>query len=385
MSRRNIDVNGGPLATGSVTPEATLATLSMPSPLIDRQQLRPRKSIRSISVSAAPTPRDLPSVSHLSERLLGDVLVGSTVTAIVAPFLSVVDKALVERSAGSATLVGSAVTSIASMARNPVSYLKSPAFGWMWMTYAATYSTANALRTLTEHQEYCALKNAPKDQHQRVLSRQKQTTAATLFVGTSIVNSTASVVKDRAFSRMYGSAANAAGAVPRISYAMWMSRDFTVIGSSFILPEYVAAHLQKQGICETPEAAASIAQIGTPVLAQIVAGPLHFVGLDCYNRNLSSLGLSLRQRVAERFKFLAGGFVEVVAARMIRILPGYGIAGVGNKKMRAAYREQLISRKIRTMMTQKPAASSTASTTAKKPTAVTGDLVALIRANTKSP
>lgn len=246
------------------------------------------------------------NLSVVSERLVGDVVVASAVTAVVAPFLTVVDQALVQRASGSHTIVGSALTSMSSMVRQPIAYIKSPTFLWMWATYAATYSAANSLRTITEYQEFKAVKAVTTaDQQVRVQQQQQQRTTATLFVGTTVVNSSASMIKDRAYARMFGAAASAT--VPRISYALWMSRDLTVIGSSFILPDHVSKLLTSHGMEEAR--ATSVAQIGTPVAAQLIAAPLHFLGLDCYNRSLTGNWTS---RFMERSRFLLQGYPEVV-------------------------------------------------------------------------
>lgn len=332
----------------------------------------------------SPVEADRSFPSNLPEKLLGDVIIAFSVTGVIAPFLTVVDKALVQRSVGSHTILSSGKESVMAMVRQPVTYFKSPTFLWMWATYALTYSAANSLRTWTEHQEYVAASR------QRIQVGAGATTAntsggggggtknpststtATLFVGVTIVNTSASLVKDRAYARMFGNAA--AASVPPISYALWITRDFTVIGSSFILPGTVATMLQESTSLKEKEAL-KIAQVVTPMVAQLIAGPLHFVGLDCYNRNLDHIPFKLQ--VAERTKFLASGFREVVAARMVRILPGYGVAGVWNTSLRGQWRDVLIRRQIQTMV------AATTMVVDPSPQEVT-DLVALIRAKNKS-
>eukprot|EP00529_Nitzschia_sp_RCC80_P028338 CAMPEP_0113462776 /NCGR_PEP_ID=MMETSP0014_2-20120614/12286_1 /TAXON_ID=2857 /ORGANISM="Nitzschia sp." /LENGTH=260 /DNA_ID=CAMNT_0000354689 /DNA_START=8 /DNA_END=788 /DNA_ORIENTATION=+ /assembly_acc=CAM_ASM_000159 len=110
-------------------------------------------------------------IDELGERLLGDVLVATGVTAGVAPFLTVVDKAIVESSAGTKTLVRSGVDSIRSMVQNPVSYVKSPTFLLMWSVYAATYATANSFKTLEEHVKYNHERRHQQEQEQKKKNR----------------------------------------------------------------------------------------------------------------------------------------------------------------------------------------------------------------------
>jgi len=290
----------------------------------------------------------------LKERLLGDVLIGSVVTAIVSPALTVIDKAMVQKSAGNASLMGSALTSMSSMLRNPVAYLKSPTFLYMWLTYAATYSAANSIKTLTEYQ-HCNAKtsqlqtrppNSTNTASKANSSTDKRATSErAIFFGTTFANTSACLVKDRAYAQLFGNAA--ATRVPKISYAAWVLRDFTVIGSSFVLPEYVAPLVQDSfSLSET--SARQFSQVLTPMAAQVVASPLHFLGLDCFNRDLSHL--SIRSRVLSRSHFLASTFRQAAMARMIRILPGYGVAGVWNTQLRNQWREYIVQRNVATQL-----------------------------------
>jgi hypothetical protein len=71
-------------------------------------------------------------VSQLMDKLIGDVAIGVGVTFFVAPFLTVVDKAIVQRAAGSHSLWTSGLESLAVITRNPIRFMKSPTFLWMW-------------------------------------------------------------------------------------------------------------------------------------------------------------------------------------------------------------------------------------------------------------
>jgi hypothetical protein len=305
--------------------------------------------------------------SNLQEKLLGDVLVATAVAAGLAPFLTVIDKALVQYSAGSHSVKQSAVQSLTAMVRQPIQYLKGPSFLWMWATYTSTYTTANTLRTITEHQEHLGTTSASRTtasihknqnkSHSQSQSAQPAaaavyaTSAMTIFLGTSVVNATASVLKDRAFAKLYGNPAQLKMSVPAASYGLWMLRDFTTIGSSFILPAYVAGFLQKHSDLSAGSAQ-QVAQLVTPVAAQLVGGPLHLVGLDCYNRPLSASGgySTMASKLSERARFLYGGVGTVVGARMARILPAYGVGGVWNTRLRNQWREALLQRQVGQML-----------------------------------
>jgi hypothetical protein len=336
----------------------TRATLSSPS------------STTTVKSHGRVWPRN-----DLLEKLLGDVLVATAVTAAVAPFLTVIDKALVQYSVGSHSLKESAVESVTAMVRHPVQYFKSPSFLWMWATYASTYTAANVLRTITEHQEHLGTTSASrttasihKNQNKKSQSPSPApslspapavfaTSAMTIFLGTTAVNTTASLLKDRAYAKLFGNPAQLKMSVPAASYAFWMLRDFTTIGSSFILPTHVAGLLQQNSSISAGDAQ-QVAQLVTPVAAQLVAGPLHYVGLDCYNRPLSASSAggfrTMASQLSERARFLYRGVGSVTGGRMARMLPAYGIGGVWNTKLRSHWREALIQRQVgQTMLTQK--------------------------------
>jgi hypothetical protein len=124
-----------------------------------------------------------------------------------------------------------------------------------------------------------------------------------------------------------------------MSYSLWIARDFTVVGSSFVLPPIVARAIQENNILPSlsSEQTLRLAQIVSPAAAQFIAGPLHFVGLDWFNR--PSLTISL----AERAVFLKKAFAEVVSARIARIMPGYGLAGVWNHDLRTSWRQRVMN------------------------------------------
>jgi len=260
---------------------------------------------------------------QLGTLLLGDVTIAAGVTAMAAPFLTIVDKAVVQKSSGKHTLMQSAAESAKGMLRNPAAYLRSPTYLWMWGTYAVTYATANSLRTITEYSE----------QQKQSLPVSSDTA---LFVGTTAVNSSASLLKDRAYAKLFGS--GTATAVPYTSYALWMARDLSVIGSSFILPSHVACYLERHHNMDHKRAA-EVAQFATPMAAQFVASPLHYLGLDIYNNNKLNGGIV--SRIQQRWMSLRFALPQVIAARMLRILPGYSITGVLNTKLRTEYREKV--------------------------------------------
>jgi hypothetical protein len=144
------------------------------------------------------------------------------------------------------------------------------------------------------------------------------------FVGSSCTNVTLSVMKDRAFARMYG--VGQQRSVPFGSYGLFATRDSMTILASFTLPPAVSERLL-QPLGFSVLASDTLAQLLTPVSMQILSTPLHLLGLDLYNRPSST--------AAERAGFVAREYLKTTAARMSRILPAFGFGGVVNKAARA--------------------------------------------------
>lgn len=291
--------------------------------------------------------------THLGSKLAGDALVAVAVTFVVSPFLTVVDKAIVESAAGTNSILSSSLNSFKSMARNPIEYIRSPTFLLMWCVYSATYTTANAFKTLEEYSTYSRDRSSSSSiDHQKSSSISNNNGMFKLgaFFGTTFINSGASLVKDKAYARMFSGSSTSTKSFPRSTYALWMMRDFSVIGSSFLLPDIVSPKLVEHYGMDN-ERARSLCQFGLPVLAQFVASPFQYLGLDMYNRTLTELTTS--QAAIDRSRKLYKGIVPVIAARIARIIPGYSIGGVANTKLRTAWRENLLQRDVEAMMKNK--------------------------------
>lgn len=342
---------------------------------IDRRVTK--ATTESTTSNAASTTLVNSSSTHLGSKLAGDALVAVSVTFGVSPFLTVVDKAIVESTAGTKSILASAANSIKSMARNPIEYLTSPTFLLMWAVYGATYTTANAFKTLEEHATYSRDRSASTTNHSSNNKNAGMFKAAA-FLGTTVVNSGASMLKDRAYARMFSGKTSNSASFPRASYALWIMRDLSVIGSSFLLPDLVSAKMVDYYRGEMDrERARSLCQLGLPVVAQFVAGPFQYLGLDVYNRNLS--GMTTAKAIVDRSKHMSRGIAPVIAARIARIIPGYSIGGVANTKLRTTWREKLLERDVAAMMNSKT--GNSASTVASGHKEYATRMVALLHSN----
>jgi hypothetical protein len=79
--------------------------------------------------------------SSLLLKLAGDVFVGCTVALGISPVLTVIDKAIVQKAAGTHGVLQSSWNSFGNLVKNPVQYFRSPMFLLMWGVYASTYCT----------------------------------------------------------------------------------------------------------------------------------------------------------------------------------------------------------------------------------------------------
>eukprot|EP00977_Amphora_coffeiformis_P028425 scaffold35061_cov214-Amphora_coffeaeformis.AAC.1 len=296
-------------------------------------QLSVKKSSSSSSTSSSHY--ELLSSPSLAALWVGDIIMALSVTVAVAPALSAVDKAIVEQSAAGSrnVMLHSMKQTAMSILANPSAYYRSPTFGWMSLTYIATYTTANMIKTWNEQSSLL--------EDRKRVSRNTQTASATtaakstsngtvLVAATTVANSTASLIKDRAYARMFGQTPRP---VPALSYAAWLSRDAFGIGSGFVLPAYVTPRVQ-EFTGWSHDTSATVSQMGTPVLAQTVAGPLHLAGLTIYNS-------SANDTLATKLQSFSKNVVSVTVARMLRFLPGYGIAGVMNQKGRTWWKQEV--------------------------------------------
>ena len=144
---------------------------------------------------------------------------------------------------------------------NPIYFFKQPSFLFIWGVYSGTYIVANSIEALCERSERSSF--YPK------------------FVGSSAANVTLSVLKDKAFAKMFGT-----GEVKPMtmkSMGLFATRDSMTILASFSLPGLFSARLQKDFNMKAGSAD-NFAQLVTPVSMQILSTPLHLLGLDIYNR-----------------------------------------------------------------------------------------------------
>lgn len=260
------------------------------------------------SASSSMAEQEQAPTSLVAKRLGVDVLAAMTASLAVSPFITIVDRAIIENASGARPL-GIGVKQLAmEFARNPFAILRKREFQIVFGLYTATYASANAVDTICEWQEHD--NQWPK------------------FIGTTAVNMTLCIAKDRAFARMFGVIAPAA--FPLTSIGLFAVRDSLTVAASFNAPKSVAKSLNESTGMDSSRAL-TVAQLLCPALVQFISTPLHLTGLDLYNNRGAS--------VAQRVTFLKREYLKSVVARIGRIGPAFGIGGVGNAACRNALRE----------------------------------------------
>jgi hypothetical protein len=200
-------------------------------------------------------------------------------------------------------------------------------FLYMWTLYAVTYTTSNSVNTLTStfmHKSHEVLANS------------------ITFLATCTINVPLGVWKDIHFVQAFGghpttpstSSVNQPSTntppppqsptkFPKAVGATFLARDAITILGSFTLPPMVSHRMP----AADPAAQMAAAQLLVPVLSQIVATPVHLIGLDLY----SNPG---KGEKGERARRIRRGLLGTTVVRCARIVPAFGIGGIVNTGMR---------------------------------------------------
>jgi len=230
----------------------------------------------------------------------------------VSPFIAIVDRSIIENTNGKTPLVQGLKQGFATLISQPHKFIVTRQFRLIFAIYFSTYLTANVIDTSSEF-----LEREP---------------AAAKFVGTTAVNMSVCIYKDRAFTRMFGTVASKP--LPALSYLLFASRDSLTIASSFNAPPIVSRWIQSEGILHNKKASDTISQLVCPAITQVLSTPIHLLGLDLYNNAKASPG--------QRFALIKREYVKSVLARVARIAPAFGIGGIGNSYVRS-YRQQILA------------------------------------------
>ncbi|KAG7397497.1 hypothetical protein PHYBOEH_000649 [Phytophthora boehmeriae] len=259
----------------------------------------------------AETSSDRPQGAvELAKRLAVDVGAAMAASFGVAPFITIVDRAIIENASGARPLGRGLRELSLDFVRHPLRFVGKREFMLIFGLYTATYVSANAVDTVCEFAE--------KDNQMPK------------FISTTAVNMSLCIAKDRAFARMFGVIAPAA--FPLSSIGLFAVRDSLTVGASFNAPKVLSKKLQDDAQVEKSKAN-TIAQLVCPMAVQFISTPLHLLGLDLYNNK--------GQSIAKRASFVQREYLKSAFARIGRIGPAFGIGGVGNTYFRNNLRAKL--------------------------------------------
>ncbi|KAI9012167.1 hypothetical protein CLU79DRAFT_770865 [Phycomyces nitens] len=236
-----------------------------------------------------------------------DLFAAAISSAAVSPFIAVVDRSIIENANGKQALSLGLKRGFQQVLKNPLRFLATPQFGYVYGTYFTTYIAANTIETTCE--------NHTVDPTRASLFK---------FIGTSIVNMSLCIIKDRAFTRMFG--VSAARPLPLFSYLLFCARDSMTIAASFTAPSYISATLQQHRIVSNSDQGNTAAQLVCPTAVQFLSTPLHLYALDLYNRPTATL--------LERARSVRVEYLKSTLARIGRIGPAFGLGGIGNTFIR---------------------------------------------------
>jgi hypothetical protein len=242
-------------------------------------------------------------VKTLFKWNLATDFIAATIAGFVAtPFVSIIDKAVVQSTAKSISLKATFKEGTKQLL-NPSKFIRSPQFLMVWSVYSATYLAANWSDTISEEYKF-------SDKYKLI----------TKLSATTSVNMTACILKDKLFAVKYG--IQKVQSFPLISYNLFLVRDIISIGSSFTLPKLISDEIYKK----TSYNVESQTQLILPGLCQFINTPIHLLSLDYYNRS--------NMKFNNRIRLIFDLYKTTTIARIFRLSWSFGIGGLANTKIR---------------------------------------------------
>ncbi|KAK3645677.1 hypothetical protein LTR56_003722 [Elasticomyces elasticus] len=258
------------------------------------------------------------NTQNLGSRLAVDVACAVSAGGLVAPLITMIDKAIIENASGKRPMMPSLKASLSSLLFRPHRFLTSKPFALILMLYSGTYLAANTLDTF---------KSTTKNR-----AASSTTSGPTKFAATSAANLSLCLYKDSQFTKMFGTAS--ARPIPPVTYALFAARDCLTIFASFNLPPILAPNMPLSESAEKYISRASAAQFLAPAAIQLISTPFHLLGLDLYNRNGGT-------PFSDRLRKVRVDWIKSSIARMCRIVPAFGFGGVVNNGMRSKMMKRL--------------------------------------------
>ncbi|KAJ5062225.1 hypothetical protein J3E74DRAFT_268553 [Bipolaris maydis] len=266
--------------------------------------------------------------SRLPSYLAGDVSAAFLSATLISPILTAIDRAVVENVSSTTRPLSTALKeNLLCTIRYPKSFFAAKPFIYMWMLYAATYTTANSMNTLTS----ISMNKSPE-----FLAN------SLIFIATCTVNVPLRVCKDICFVQTFGGRPPGPANTPQTKpplpprsptkfpkavAATFLARDAITILGSFTLPPMLTHRIP----IADPAAQMAVAQLLMPVLSQLAATPVHLLGLDLFS-------IPGKRERGKRAKRIQRGLAGTTAVRCVRIVPAFGVGGIVNTGLRGWFR-----------------------------------------------
>jgi hypothetical protein len=233
-------------------------------------------------------------INSLISDIIIDIISGTTASFIVSPIITVLDRAIIENANGKQLLKKSIKELTLNMIKNPVSFIFRKEFLLIHGLYSSTYISANIIDSICDYKDID--NKLPK------------------IIGTSSVNVTLCVLKDREFAKMFNNLPK--HSFPLTSLGLFAMRDILSIGASFIGPTYISNIVEKDFFKY------NTSQFICPLLIQFISSPLHLLGLNLYNNKNANFN--------QRLKFISNEYLKTTIARIARIIPAFSFGCIIN-------------------------------------------------------
>ncbi|OJJ42309.1 hypothetical protein ASPZODRAFT_20632 [Penicilliopsis zonata CBS 506.65] len=247
--------------------------------------------------------------SSLGLELGGDLIAAVVAATAVAPTVTILDRVLVEKATLGIAPRAGFQSHLRAALGSPARFLLSRPHRLVWTLYATTYAVANTTEDLA------AASDLPLS-----------TAASATFLCTLLVNVPLGVRKDLRFAQLFGRGIPppAGGTGATASLALLLLRDAITIFGSFTLAPW-CMHRVPDSLGATGTTV--VLQLMVPMASQLVATPVHLLGLDFYHR---------RDRVpwGDRLVTVGRHLGPATALRCMRILPAFGFGCLANTALR---------------------------------------------------
>lgn len=237
-----------------------------------------------------------------------------------------ISRALVEKSSLNQSILRGLRNHTLAAVKNPARFVFQVPFGIIWALYAATYTVANGADTIGNELEAPAI-------------------GMITFMSTTLVNVPLGVWKDVRFAQIFGTSRTSDNVQAartslvsnrgfvRAATAIFLLRDSITIFGSFTLAPRLSAVIPDELIAH-PHAKPVISQLTVPVLTQLIATPVHLLGLDLYIRQYA---VPYSDRLVQSQRYLG----STTVMRCIRIIPAFGFGCLANMELRSLFHRKL--------------------------------------------